>query len=89
MVCGDFNRTPDSEVVTVMREAGYDDAHAGRPDARSAVANGKAKLIDYIFCSRELRARPIDPPVIGDDTCLPSQEQPSDHLALVAEIDRA
>ena len=46
----------------------------------------KAGLIDYLFHTKELVARPIDPPRVSDGTVLPSPEQPSDHLALVAEI---
>ncbi len=87
IACGDFNFKPDSEVVAVMRDAGFRFAHSERLDARSAVANGRAKLIDYVFHTSGLTARPLDPPAITDDTKLPSPDQPSDHLALVAEFD--
>jgi mRNA deadenylase 3'-5' endonuclease subunit Ccr4 len=89
LVCGDFNSAPDGDVVAAMRRAGHSDAHAACPEARSCVANGRASLIDYIFHTRELRSRPFDPGRLGDDTWLPSPEQPSDHLALVAEMDWA
>lgn len=89
VVCGDFNYTPDTEAVGAMRDAGYAFAHADRPTLRSAVANGRAKLIDYVFHTAGLRSRPLDPPPIGDDTKLPSPDQPSDHLALVAEFNWA
>ena len=72
-----------------MRGAGYSFAHADRPHIRSAVANGRAKLIDYVFHTAGLRARALDPPAVTDDTKLPSPDQPSDHLALVAEFDWA
>lgn len=88
-MCGDFNYPPDSEAVRVMRDAGYAFAHADRPHVRSAVANGRAKLIDYLFHTAGLRVRAIDPPAVSDDTKLPSPEQPSDHLALVAEFEWA
>lgn len=87
VVCGDFNYTPDTEAVGAMRDAGYAFAHADRPALRSAVVNGRAKLIDYVFHTAELRSRPVDPPAIGEDTKLPAPDQPSDHLALVAEFD--
>ncbi len=87
IVCGDFNRRPDSEVVATLRQAGFQYAHAGRPHVRSAVANRHASLIDYLFHSRGLRARPIDPPPVSDASVLPSAGQPSDHLALLAEFE--
>jgi endonuclease/exonuclease/phosphatase family metal-dependent hydrolase len=89
VVCGDFNSPPDSKAVGAMRDAVYSFAHADRTCRRSAVANGRAKLIDYVFHTTGLRARAIDPPVVTDDTKLPSPDQPSDHLALVAEFDWA
>ncbi|QJW98530.1 endonuclease/exonuclease/phosphatase family protein [Frigoriglobus tundricola] len=87
IVCGDFNSTPNTDVVRAMRDAGYAFAHAERPDLRSAVANGRAKLIDYVFHTEGLRSRPLEPVHISDDTKLPSPDQPSDHLALVARFD--
>jgi endonuclease/exonuclease/phosphatase (EEP) superfamily protein YafD len=70
-----------------MTAAGYAFAHMGRAHTRSAVANGRAKLIDYVFHTAGLRACPLDPPSITDDTRLPSLDQPSDHLPLLAEFD--
>jgi mRNA deadenylase 3'-5' endonuclease subunit Ccr4 len=87
LVCGDFNQTCDSDVVAAMRQAGFEHAHANRPQPRSCVANGRAHLIDYLFHSPELRSAPIDPPTIRDDALLPSEDQPSDHLALLTELD--
>jgi mRNA deadenylase 3'-5' endonuclease subunit Ccr4 len=86
LVCGDFNATPDSEAVAAMEGGGFGHAHADLPRARSCVANGRARLIDYLFHSGELRARPLEPPVLDDATRLPSGEEPSDHVALVAEF---
>jgi mRNA deadenylase 3'-5' endonuclease subunit Ccr4 len=89
VVCGDFNYPPDSEAVGAMRDAGYAFAHADRPHLRSAVANGRAKLIDYVFHTAGLRSRALDPPAVTDDTKLPSADQPSDHLPLAAALDWA
>jgi mRNA deadenylase 3'-5' endonuclease subunit Ccr4 len=86
VVCGDFNRGPSSDVVATLRQAGFEFAHAGRPHVRSAVAKGRASLIDYLFHTKSLTARPVDPPPISGRTVLPSAEQPSDHLALLAEF---
>jgi mRNA deadenylase 3'-5' endonuclease subunit Ccr4 len=87
LICGDFNRRPNSEVVSAFREAGYEYAHAGRPHVRSVVANHRAGLIDYIFHTDTLQSRPFDPPEVSDSTVLPAVGQPSDHLALTAEIE--
>ena len=38
---------------------------------------------------KALRSVPLAPHVVGDDTLLPSEDQPSDHLALLAELDWA
>jgi mRNA deadenylase 3'-5' endonuclease subunit Ccr4 len=89
VVCGDFNYTPDDEVIGVMRDAGFAFAHADRRDARTFAGTGTAKLIDYVFHTAGLRSRPLDPHPITDDTKLPSEDQPSDHLALVAELEWA
>jgi mRNA deadenylase 3'-5' endonuclease subunit Ccr4 len=89
VVCGDFNRGPGSEVVATFRGAGFAFAHAGRPHVRSAVANRRASLIDYLFHTGGLVARPIDPRPVEDRTVLPSADEPSDHLALTAEFDWA
>jgi mRNA deadenylase 3'-5' endonuclease subunit Ccr4 len=89
LVCGDFNRQPDGEVVATFRRAGYDFAHAGRSHVRSAVVGGRTSLIDYLFYTGKLRVRPIDPAAVSSGTVLPSPEQPSDHLALMADFEWA
>jgi mRNA deadenylase 3'-5' endonuclease subunit Ccr4 len=87
LLCGDFNRTPEDEVVAMLCAAGFEPAHVTLPQALSCVANGKASVIDYLFHTRQLWARPIAPPALRGDTPLPSAEEPSDHVALVAEFD--
>lgn len=82
IVCGDLNVTPDSDVVAELRAAELEPAHA---DVFSCNSNGAAKLIDYVF-SRGLRAEPVVPRVIEDETPLPSEEEPSDHLPLVVRF---
>jgi mRNA deadenylase 3'-5' endonuclease subunit Ccr4 len=87
VICGDFNCVEGSDVFRKMSIAGYVPTHTGRPGVRSSVANGKAKLIDFIFHTATLVAHPLDPPPVSDDSVLPSEDQPSDHLALVADLD--
>jgi mRNA deadenylase 3'-5' endonuclease subunit Ccr4 len=87
LICGDFNQRPGADVIAVLQEAGFPFAHAGLPHVRSAVANRRASLLDYLFHSAGLLAHPFDPPPVSDHTVLPSPEQPSDHLALLAEFE--
>jgi mRNA deadenylase 3'-5' endonuclease subunit Ccr4 len=86
LICGDFNRTPEEEAVTAMRRAGFGFAHADRLRLRSCVANGRAQLIDFLFHNAALRSRPMESPALTDGTLLPAREQPSDHIALVADF---
>ncbi|MBA4186647.1 MAG: hypothetical protein C0467_01375 [Planctomycetaceae bacterium] len=87
VICGDFNCAPDSAVIQTMQDAGFTFAHINSPQIRTAVANGRALLIDYVFHTTGLRARPSLPPAIADDTKLPSEEQPSDHLAVLTALE--
>jgi mRNA deadenylase 3'-5' endonuclease subunit Ccr4 len=87
VLCGDFNRTPDSALVKgLLKEAGFTFAHHDRLHLRSAVANGRAQLIDYLFHTRGLQSQPFDPPLLTDATKLPAVDQPSDHVPLLAEF---
>jgi mRNA deadenylase 3'-5' endonuclease subunit Ccr4 len=87
IVCGDFNVTPESEVVGALRAAGLDYAHTECPGIATCNSHHEAKLIDYLFCDSSLHARPMLPPPIDGQTLLPSPDQPSDHVPLVAVFD--
>src|SRR5262249_39778582 len=87
LICGDFNCTPNADIIARAAEAGYQFAHANRPGVRTCVANRRARLIDSLLHTASLRANPIDPPPVDDDTLLPSDDQPSDHLALTARFE--
>lgn len=86
LICGDFNSTEDSSSVARLREAGFLPCHSAALGARSNVANGRAALIDYIFHTSALHALAIAPPEVADDTRLPSEDQPSDHVPLQADL---
>ncbi len=86
IICGDFNVTPDSDVVQLLLDHDLDYAHRGRTSVNTCNANNRAKLIDYMFYSAVFVPQPLDPPRIRDDTPLPSKEEPSDHLALQARF---
>jgi endonuclease/exonuclease/phosphatase family metal-dependent hydrolase len=75
--------------VAALREAGLTDAYAGREQQKTCVANRRARRIDYLFHTPDLRARPVEPPVIEDTSPLPSAEEPSDHLAIRAAFEWA
>ena len=87
IVCGDFNVLPPSDVVEALRTAGFDYAHRECPGISTCNSNGEPKLIDYLFHSDSLRAKPLLPAPIDAGTPLPSADQPSDHLPLIARFD--
>ena len=89
IVCGDFNAVPDSDVLELARERGLKDAYATLDGALTNNANGRCKRIDYILHSAEFTATPTPLPAIKDDTALPSETEPSDHLPIEARLDRA
>ena len=86
LICGDFNATPDSAIVATFQRAGFEYAHAGLARTYTCKVNTEIKMIDYLFYSPEFRAEPQDVVQITDQTVLPSVEQPSDHLPVVARF---
>lgn len=78
--------TPDSEIVSLFEDAGLRYAHAGLTGISTCNVNADARMIDYLFYSSALRADPATPERIDHQTMLPSVEQPSDHLALLARF---
>jgi len=86
VVAGDFNATPESEIVSVIEKAGFEYAHRGRADVFTCNVGGSARMIDYLFYSSALHADPIAPTRIHAQTILPSVEQPSDHVAVIANF---
>lgn len=86
VLCGDFNQEADGPACAALRSAGFEPAHADRPHVRTCAANGRARLIDFVFVGPALAAAPLDPPPLADDAVLPSATEPSDHLPLLAEV---
>ena len=80
VVCGDLNVTPDSEVILLAAKRGLRPAHPA--GAVTCNANRAAKKIDYLLHDASLPARPDPVPPIDNDTPLPSEMHPSDHLPL-------
>jgi protein angel len=87
IICGDFNVTPDSPLLGVLRDAGFTHAHQAHPGAHTAAPNRAPRVIDYLFHGAALSAAPVLPPVIDEQTPLPGPDHPSDHLALAARFD--
>ena len=86
IICGDFNATPDSALVDCLIQAGFDYTHRSCANAFTCNSNRRPKLIDYVFFRGPARAEPEPLLPIDGLTPLPSLEQPSDHLPLVARI---
>jgi mRNA deadenylase 3'-5' endonuclease subunit Ccr4 len=86
LICGDLNATPDSEIVATLQNAGFQYAHAGLAQTYTCKVNGEVKMIDYLFYSPEFCAEPQSVVQISDQTVLPSAEQPSDHVPIVARF---
>jgi len=87
IVCGDFNATPDSDVVQLLQRAGFRASHAGQPKAATCNANQRAKLIDYIFHNDGMKQESIPLIPVDDTTPLPGPGQASDHVPVIAEFD--
>lgn len=86
IIAGDFNVTPDSALVTMIRQTGLDYAHRDLTGAATCNVKSEARMIDYLFHSPALHADPLAPPPVDDRTVLPSAEQPSDHVAIAARF---
>jgi CCR4-NOT transcription complex subunit 6 len=87
IVGGDLNVPPDSEIVSLIEGSGFRSAHYGRPLANTCSFNGEAKKIDYLFHSPNLQSYPYEVHPIDGRTILPSAEQPSDHVGVVARFE--
>lgn len=86
ILCGDFNVTPESAVVTVLQQAGFRYAHAGLKHTYTCNPHAQAKMIDYLFYTPSLCAAPRPVARIDHHTPLPSADHPSDHLPVVSQF---
>jgi endonuclease/exonuclease/phosphatase family metal-dependent hydrolase len=84
IVCGDFNVTADSDVIEALTAAGFRDAYRGCEHMNTCNANHNARRIDFLMHTAGLTARPVALPPIDDHTPLPSETEPSDHVAIMA-----
>lgn len=84
IVCGDLNVTADSDVVRALRDAGFASTHSGS-GAATCNSNRRAKQVDFIFHDAALAVEPLPLSRVEDHTPLPGPEQPSDHVAVLAQ----
>jgi mRNA deadenylase 3'-5' endonuclease subunit Ccr4 len=87
ILAGDFNAVPDDDMVGMIEQAGFHYAHQDDAGANTCSFNGQAKMIDYLFYSSKLRAEPEPPSPLDERTVLPSAEQPSDHVPVLARME--
>jgi mRNA deadenylase 3'-5' endonuclease subunit Ccr4 len=87
ILTGDFNVTPDSEIVAMIERAGFRYAHRDRAGVYTCNFNAQAKMIDYLFHTSGLSSEPQAIIAIGDGTVLPCAEEPSDHVAIAARFE--
>jgi|SRR5579872_994275 len=85
VICGDFNAEPDKDFIRLLVAAGYIDCFAAAPQP-TANSECKAKRIDYIFHTAAFASEPAPLPEIDDETPLPSETEPSDHLPIRAAL---
>lgn len=86
ILCGDLNVTTDSDVIRLLDENGFVDAHRAF-EAPTCNSNGVAKRIDYVLVRGALRATARLPRAIDALTPMPFDDEPSDHLPLAAVIE--
>jgi hypothetical protein len=70
----------------MLESAGFPYAHRDLGEIFTCNVNQQARMIDYLVHSRSLRAEAIAPVKIDNQTILPSAEQPSDHVAILAKF---
>ena len=87
IISGDFNATPETEIVALVLQAGLRYAHQPLANVFTCNVGGSATLIDYLFYSRGLSAEASVLSRIDAKTILPSAEQPSDHVAIMARFE--
>ena len=86
ILCGDLNAEPGSPVLKVFHRAGLRDAYAAYPNMYTCNPNRRAKRIDYLLHTPDLKSQPAELPEITDQTLLPSPREPSDHLPIMARF---
>jgi CCR4-NOT transcription complex subunit 6 len=87
IISGDFNATPESEIVALALQAGLQFPHNNLAAVFTCNIGGSARLIDYLFYSPRLSAEASVLSSIDAQSVLPSAEQPSDHVAIMSRFE--
>ena len=80
-------KAADSGQFFILLQAGLQYAHHDLADVFSCNIGDSARLIEYLFYSRGINAQASVRRRIDGRTILPSAEEPSDHIAIVARVD--
>jgi protein angel len=86
IIAGDLNVTPDSDLVAMLEQSGFDYAHRALSGVHTCNVNRQAKMIDYLFHDSSLQPDPQPAAWIEDRTVLPSAEEPSDHVPILSRF---
>jgi len=82
VICGDFNAQPGGPLLSAFADHGFRDAHPGLPPTFNL--RGVPQKLDYILHRPVLKAYALPTPDVAPETILPSRQEPSDHVPIVA-----
>ncbi len=85
IVCGDMNVSADDDAMLLMFAAGLRDAHVGSSGA-TAVANHRARRIDFVLHGTAFEVDAIDLPTLDPKVPLPNATEPSDHVPVSVRV---
>lgn len=86
IICGDLNVTPDDEVILAMHRVGFQYSHQNC-DYPTCNSNQQAQTLDYLLYNPAIKNQPILLTVVANDTPLPGGNEPSDHIAVLAQME--
>ncbi|MGE4094523.1 MAG: endonuclease/exonuclease/phosphatase family protein [Candidatus Binatia bacterium] len=86
IICGDFNVTRDDDLIRTLQRSGFHYSHAHAPGVATCNSNQRAKMIDYLFHNETIASTALELPQVHNTTPLPGPDQPSDHIAVIANL---
>ena len=83
----DFNATPDSSIVNIARASGLSLGCELQRPCDTVNIDGRKRKLDYLlYTASSLRATPLPLPTLTEDTPMPSDTFPSNHLPVVVRF---